>query len=149
MALNFGKLNFAVSFNPQTAFPLDARSYFESYALAVEAAGKAEEAGSTTSVYYYGQTLVVSENSKAITGGVIREHFREYRRKAKLNEKVTMHTLRHCFAPLRIAAANFDICGVRPKNHLLFSRYHSNYIEFQKSSCFFKSCICFFHYSLF
>lgn len=65
MALNFGKLNFAVSFNPQTAFPLDARSYFESYALALEAAGKAEEAGSTTSVYYYGQTLVVNENSKA------------------------------------------------------------------------------------
>ena len=42
--------------------------------------------------------IFLSENSKAITGGVIREHFREYRRKAKLNEKVTMHTLRHCFA---------------------------------------------------
>ena len=42
--------------------------------------------------------IFLSENSKAITGGVIREHFRKYRKKAKLNEKVTMHTLRHCFA---------------------------------------------------
>ena len=31
MALDFGKLNFSVSFNPTSAFPLDARSYFESY----------------------------------------------------------------------------------------------------------------------
>ena len=42
--------------------------------------------------------IFLSESGKAITTGVIREHFREYRRKAKLNEKVTMHTLRHCFA---------------------------------------------------
>ena len=30
---DFGKLNFAVSFNPQTAFPLDARYYFYSLKL--------------------------------------------------------------------------------------------------------------------
>lgn len=65
MALNFGKLNFSVSFNPTSAFPLDARSYFESYADAVAAAAKAVPAGSTDAVYYYGQTLVVVENSKA------------------------------------------------------------------------------------
>ena len=65
MALNFGKLNFSVSFNPTSAFPLDARSYFESYADAVAAAAKAVSAGSTDAVYYYGQTLVVVENSKA------------------------------------------------------------------------------------
>ena len=35
---------------------------------------------------------------KAITVGVIREHFRKYRRKAKINENVTLHTLRHNFA---------------------------------------------------
>lgn len=29
---DFGKLNFAVSFNPQTAFPLDARYYFSTWA---------------------------------------------------------------------------------------------------------------------
>lgn len=27
---DFGKLNFAVAFVPQTAFPLDGRTYFES-----------------------------------------------------------------------------------------------------------------------
>jgi len=29
---------------------------------------------------------------------VIRERYRRYRRKAKLDEKVTMHTLRYCYA---------------------------------------------------
>ena len=33
---NFGKLNFAVAFNPQTAFPLDARYYFDSLTTAQE-----------------------------------------------------------------------------------------------------------------
>ena len=42
--------------------------------------------------------IFLSESGKAITVGVIREHFRKYRRKARLNEKVTVHTLRHCFA---------------------------------------------------
>lgn len=42
--------------------------------------------------------IFLSESGAAITVGVIREHFREYRRKAKLSEKVTMHTLRHCYA---------------------------------------------------
>lgn len=65
MALNFGKLNFSVSFNPTSAFPLDARSYFESYADAVAAAALAVPAGSADSVYYYGQTLVVVENNLA------------------------------------------------------------------------------------
>ena len=42
--------------------------------------------------------IFLSETGAAITVGVMREHFRQYRRKAKLSEKVTMHTLRHCFA---------------------------------------------------
>lgn len=42
--------------------------------------------------------IFLSESGAAITVGVIKEHFRQYRRKAKLSEKVTMHTLRHCFA---------------------------------------------------
>ena len=42
--------------------------------------------------------IFLSESGAAITVGVMREHFRQYRRKAKLSEKVTMHTLRHCFA---------------------------------------------------
>ena len=42
--------------------------------------------------------IFLSETGKAITLGVIREHFRKYRRKAKINEKATVHTLRHNFA---------------------------------------------------
>ena len=42
--------------------------------------------------------IFLSESGQAITVGVIREHFRKYRRKAKINEKVTLHTLRHNFA---------------------------------------------------
>lgn len=61
----FGKLNFATSFNPTSAFPLDARSYFESYEEAVLAAASAVEVGSSESVYYFGQTVVVVENGKA------------------------------------------------------------------------------------
>ena len=66
MALNFGKLNFSTSFNPTSAFPLDARSYFESYELAAAAAATAEEAGSSNTVYYYGETIAVNE-SGAVT----------------------------------------------------------------------------------
>ena len=42
--------------------------------------------------------IFLSETGKAITVGVIRKHFRKYRRKAKINEKATLHTLRHNFA---------------------------------------------------
>ena len=65
MAMNFGKGNRSVAFNPTSAFPLDARGYFESYDAAVAAAAQAREAGSSESVYYYGQTLVVVENGVA------------------------------------------------------------------------------------
>jgi hypothetical protein len=54
MALDFGKVAFSVSFDPTFAFPVDARSYFESYDAAVAAAASAKEAGSSESVYYYG-----------------------------------------------------------------------------------------------
>lgn len=65
MAMDFGKNNRSVAFNPTSAFPLDARSYFESYEAAVAAAATAEEAGSSNSVYYFGQTIAVVENEKA------------------------------------------------------------------------------------
>lgn len=65
MSTEFGTLDFAVSFNRQTAFPLDARSYFETLAAAQAAAAKAEEAGSSNTVYYYGQTIAVVEDGKA------------------------------------------------------------------------------------
>ena len=65
MALDFGKLDFSVSFNPTSAFPLDARSYFESLEDAQTAASKAADAGSSDSKYYIGQTIVVVEEEKA------------------------------------------------------------------------------------
>lgn len=42
--------------------------------------------------------IFLSESGQAITVGVIRKHFRKYRKKAKINEKATVHTLRHNFA---------------------------------------------------
>lgn len=45
-----------------------------------------------------GEKIFLSESGEAITVGVMRQHFRKYRRKASLSEKVTMHTLRHSFA---------------------------------------------------
>lgn len=65
MAMNFGKLDFAVSFNRQTAFPLDAKSYFESLESANAAAATAQEAGSSDSSYYYGQQVAVVEGGVA------------------------------------------------------------------------------------
>lgn len=65
MALNFGKANRSIAFDPTSAFPLDARSYFEKMSDAEAAAASAKEVGSTDSVYYYGQTLVVVENNVA------------------------------------------------------------------------------------
>lgn len=61
----FGKLNFAVAFNPQTAFPLDARYLFTSLAEAQEAAEGAVEVGSSTGTYFFGQNIVVVENQEA------------------------------------------------------------------------------------
>ena len=64
MALNFGKLNFSTSFNPTSAFPIDARSYFESYEAAVAAAATAEAAGSSNTTYYIGQIFTVNEGGE-------------------------------------------------------------------------------------
>lgn len=61
---DFGKLNFAVAFNPQTAFPLDARYYFSSLSAAEAAAAAAVEVGSSQGTYFFGENLcVVSESS--------------------------------------------------------------------------------------
>ena len=68
MALTFNAIARAASFSPSQAFPLDARSYFESKDLAVAAALTAAEAGTkaaSNTVYYIGQTLVVNEGSAA------------------------------------------------------------------------------------
>ena len=62
---DFGKLNFAVAFNPQTAFPLDARYYFDSLTDAQTAAAGAVEAGSSDGTYYYGEQVVVVADGAA------------------------------------------------------------------------------------
>ena len=66
MAMNFGKLNFAVGFNRTSAFPLDANSYFESYNDAVAAAAGAAEVGSADSAYYIGQLIIVKDTAKGV-----------------------------------------------------------------------------------
>lgn len=63
MSTTFGKVNLPVSFNPQTAFPLDSRAYFESLALAQAAAASAQEAGSAASTYYFGQIVSVYDGT--------------------------------------------------------------------------------------
>lgn len=66
MAIDFGKLNFAVGFNRTSAFPLDANSYFENYDLAVQAARGAAEVGSSNSAYYIGQLIIVKDTTKGV-----------------------------------------------------------------------------------
>ena len=68
MAMDFGKLNFAVGFNRTSAFPLDANSYFEDYNEAVLAATGAAEVGSADSAYYIGQIIIVNDKSTANKG---------------------------------------------------------------------------------
>lgn len=65
MATNYGKLDFAVAFNRQTAYPLDGNAYFESKATADAAIENAKAAGSSSSQYYYGQLITVYENGAA------------------------------------------------------------------------------------
>lgn len=42
--------------------------------------------------------IFLNENGEPISEYVVRTHFRKYRGRAKLSPKVTVHTLRHCFA---------------------------------------------------
>lgn len=42
--------------------------------------------------------MFLNANGDPISAYVIRIRFRRYREKAKINEKITVHTLRHCFA---------------------------------------------------
>ena len=62
---DFGKLNFSVSFNPTSGFPLDARYTFDSLTAAQEAAASAVPIGSSDGVYFYGENVVVVEDEVA------------------------------------------------------------------------------------
>lgn len=70
MAMEFGKLNFAVGFNRTSAFPLDANSYFESYAAAAAAVKGAAEVGSSDSAYYLGQLIIVNDKTEDASKGI-------------------------------------------------------------------------------
>jgi hypothetical protein len=60
---DFAKLDFSIAFNPTSAFPIDARCYFTSLALAEQAAATAEETGSPNTKYYYGMKLLVDDGA--------------------------------------------------------------------------------------
>ena len=62
---DFGKLNFAVALNPQTAFPLDARYYFATLKEAQDAAAAAVEVGSSDGTYFYGENVCVVSGTSA------------------------------------------------------------------------------------
>ena len=70
MAMEFGKLNFAVGFNRTSAFPLDANSYFESYAAAATAVKGAAEVGSSDSAYYLGQLIIINDKTEDANKGI-------------------------------------------------------------------------------
>ena len=70
MAMEFGKLNFAVGFNRTSAFPLDANSYFESYAAAAAAIRGAAEVGSADSAYYLGQLIIINDKTEDASKGI-------------------------------------------------------------------------------
>lgn len=65
MATDFGKLDIPVSFNPQTAIPVDARTCLSSYSDALAAAQSAASVGSSDSRYYVGQIIHVVDQSDA------------------------------------------------------------------------------------
>ena len=62
---DFGKLNFSTSFKRTSAFPIEANSYFTSYAEAEAAAQTAVEVGSAESTYYIGETITVVEGNNS------------------------------------------------------------------------------------
>lgn len=62
---NLPKLNFSVPFAMTAALPVEYNAYFSDYASALAAAKTAEAPGSTNTVYYYGQKIVVVTDSSA------------------------------------------------------------------------------------
>lgn len=61
MAMNFPYGNRSQAFAATSAFPLDARTYFESYDAALAAAAKAKPVGDSSTSYYFGQHVAVVE----------------------------------------------------------------------------------------
>ena len=62
---NLPKLNFSVPFAMTAALPVEYNAYFSSLSDATAAAATAEAPGSSTTVYYYGQKIVVVGETEA------------------------------------------------------------------------------------
>lgn len=62
---NLPKLNFSVPFAMTAALPVEYNAYFSSYEDALAAAQTAEAPGSSNTVYYYGQKVVVVSEASA------------------------------------------------------------------------------------
>lgn len=62
---NLPKLNFSVPLAMTAALPVEYNAYFYSYDEAVAAAATAEAPGSSNTVYYYGQKIVVVGEASA------------------------------------------------------------------------------------
>lgn len=62
---NLPKLNFSVPLAMTAALPVEHNAYFNSYDEAVAAAATAEAPGSSNTVYYYGQKIVVVGEASA------------------------------------------------------------------------------------
>nr|DAO19807.1 MAG TPA: hypothetical protein [Caudoviricetes sp.] len=62
---NLPKLNFSVPFAMTAALPVEYNAYFSSYEDALAAAQTAEAPGSSNTVYYYGQKVVVVGDTSA------------------------------------------------------------------------------------
>lgn len=59
------KLNFSVPLAMTAALPVEYNAYFDDYDKALEAAATAEQPGSSNTVYYYGQKIVVLTTASA------------------------------------------------------------------------------------
>ena len=59
------KLNFSVPIAMTAALPVEYNAYFDDYDKALEAAATAEQPGSSNTVYYYGQKIVVLTTASA------------------------------------------------------------------------------------
>lgn len=59
------KLNFSVPLSMTAALPVEYNAYFYSYESAIAAAQTAEAPGSSNTIYYYGQKIVVVDQTSA------------------------------------------------------------------------------------
>lgn len=120
MAMDFGKLNFAVGFNRTSAFPLDANSYFETYEAAVAAAAGAAEVGSSDSAYYIGQLIIVKDPTVGvglyqISAGKTLTKFGQASSADELAEKVSALETRCSIIEGKLILATADKDGLMSK----------------------------------